>query len=152
MRMETRPPGTHSGDGGFRSGGRTIVARLDRAKHAGKVGRNTRKGRAIYAGKVGRYTSSSDSERMCEPDEAAAHSTPFSYVDAQRLPDCFVSTLLAPGSWLLLRHSAVARCGRHRRSPLPCLLKKLFYTRNRSAAGKLGFELFQHGDSTIGLI
>jgi hypothetical protein len=98
MRMETRPPGTHSGDGGFRSGGRTIVARLDRAKHAGKVGRNTRKGRAIYAGKVGRYTSSSDSERMCEPDEAAAHSTPFSYVDAQRLPDCFVSTLLAPGS------------------------------------------------------
>src|SRR5260221_7283139 len=98
--------------------------------------------------------------------KAAAHSTPFSYVNAQRLPDCFVLLargvsrwLLDPRSYLLdsrfcilSRYSAVARCGRHRRSLLPCLLEKLFYSRNRSAAGKPGFELFQNRDGTIGLI
>ncbi len=48
--------------------------------------------------------------------------------------------------------SAVARRGRCPRSFLPCLLEKLVYTRNRSAARKLGFELFQQRDGAIWLI
>src|SRR5258708_3562970 len=49
---------------------RLPALKVSDGRAAGTVGRK-------YAGKVGRYTSSSDSETICEPDGTMAHSPAF---------------------------------------------------------------------------